>query len=222
MKRGMSYVLGVALITLPLLAIGGVLWSMEPPPQVLQPEPSNPSNPSNPSSAATISEPEWWRGAADAIVTIDTFPDFECIACCETEVVATEAIKWYPKITKMVYHPFPLSELGQVIAEALEAAGEQGKFWELHDKVVQVMPRDLDALKACAAEAGLDMQKWDEALKSGKFKEKVKLALQKAIARGVTEATIFVNGKEYHKYPPDVGDISAMIVEAKDKIMTGG
>jgi hypothetical protein len=213
------------LITLPLLAIGGVLWSMEPPPLVLQAEPSNPSNPStpsNPSSAATVPEPEWWCGASDAIVIIDTFPDFECIACCETEGVAAQTMQFYAKITKMVYHPYPLSELGQVIAEALEAAGEQGKFWELHDKVVQVMPRDVDALKACAAEVGLDMQKLDEALNSGKFKEKVKLAKEKAIARGVTEATIFVNGREYHKYPPDVGDISAMIAEEMGKIRTGG
>jgi hypothetical protein len=215
-NRGMSYVLSVVLITLPILVIGGVLWSTEPPPQVLQPEPSNPSSP------AAVPEPEWWRGASDAIVIIDTFPDFECIACCETEGVVAEAIKWYPKISKMVYHHFPLSELGQVIAEALEAAGEQGKFWELHDKVVQVMPRDVDALKACAAEVGLDMQKLDEALNSGKFTEKVKLEKEQAIARGVTEATVFVNGLEYHKYPPDVGEISAMIVEAKDKIETGG
>jgi NhaA family Na+:H+ antiporter len=224
-NRGMSYVLSVVLITLPILVIGGVLWSTEPPPQVLLPEPSTPSNPSNPSSPAspaTVPEPEWWRGASDAIIIIDTFPDFECIACCETEGVAAEAMKWYSKITKMVYHHFPLSELGQVIAEALEAAGEQGKFWELHDKVVQVMPRDVDALKACAAEVGLDVQKLDEALNSGKFTEKVKLEKEKASARGVTEATIFINGLEYHKYPPDVGDISAMIVEAKDKIGTGG
>jgi protein-disulfide isomerase len=224
-NRGISYILGVALITLPLLAIGGVLWSMEPPPLVLQSEPSNlsnPSNPSNPSGAATVSEPDWWRGAADAQIIIDTFPDFECIACCETEAVVPQTMHFYAKITKMVYHPYPLSELGQVIAEALEAAGEQGKFWELHDKVVQVMPRDVDALKACATEVGLDMPAFNQALDSGKFTEKVKLAKEKAIARGVDHATIFVNGSEYHKYPPDVGDISAMIAEEMGKIRTGG
>jgi hypothetical protein len=228
MKRGMSYVLGVVLITLPLLAIGGVLWSTEPPPLVLQPESSNPSNPSNlsnpsnPSGTTAVPEPEWWRGASDAIVTIDTFPDFECIACCETEGVAADTMQYYTKITKMVYHPYAISELGQIIAEALEAAGEQGKFWELHDKVVQVMPRDIDALKACAAEVGLDMSAFNQALDSGKFKAKVELATQGAIDRGVDHATIFINGSEYHKYPPDVGEISAMIVEAKDKIGTGG
>jgi|WetSurMetagenome_2_1015567.scaffolds.fasta_scaffold30047_5 hypothetical protein len=206
-----SYILTVILITLPILVLGGILWNTEPPPPVLQPV--------SPDVAAA--EPEWWRGAEDAIVTIETFPDFECIACCETEAAVTQTVKFYPKITKVVYNHFPLSELGQKIAEGLEAAGEQGMFWELYDKVAVAMPRDVDSLKTCATAVGLDMAKFNEALDSGKFKEKVEQAKERAISRGVTESVIFVGGVPYHKYPPEVSDISGMIVEAKDKAAKG-
>jgi hypothetical protein len=47
---------------------------------------------------------------------------------------------------------------------------------------------------------------------------KVVVAKEEAILQGVEHATIFVNGREYHKYPPQVGDISAMIAEELEKI----
>ena len=60
MKRGMSYVFSVALITLPVLAIGGYLWSTEPPPVELQPETTATSS-NNPSGTETptVSAPVW-------------------------------------------------------------------------------------------------------------------------------------------------------------------
>jgi NhaA family Na+:H+ antiporter len=199
------YVLCVALITAAVLAIGGVLWSMEPPPLVLEPP-------------AEAPEPEWRRGATDAEITIDVYPDFDCPGCIETEGVVLEVLDFYPRYAEMVYHHYPLSEWGQLCAEALEAAGEQGKFWEFHDKLLLGLQHDIAGLKVCAEEVGLDVQAFGEALDSRKFMAKVVVAKEEAILQGVEHATIFVNGREYHKYPPQVGDISAMIAEELEKI----
>lgn len=185
---------------------------MEPPPLVLQPEEPNISDNTN------TSEPEWVRGATDAKVTIDTYPDFECHACIETQGVVVAVVGFYPRNVKMVYHHYPLSEWGQTVAEALEAAGEQGKFWELHDRILEGIEHDIAALKQCAEEVGLDIQALSEALDSHKFMARVVVAKEEAVLRGVEHATVFINGREYHKYPPEVVDVSSMVADELEKI----
>ena len=119
----------------------------------------------------------------------------------EKERIALDALDIYPGKVKMVYHHYPTSELGQKIAEALEAADEQGKFWELHDRLLADVPDDISELKACAAEIGLDTHRFGEALDNGRFTETVELAKQAAISRGVKHVAVFINGREY-EYDP--------------------
>ena len=128
-----------------------------------------------------------------------------------------QALDIYPGKVKMVYHHNPSSEFGQKIAEALEAADEQGKFWELHDKILQDVPDDISELKAYAAEIGLDTQRFNEALDSGVFREKVELAKEESISRGVNEVSVFINGKEYQQYPGTLSDLRAAIDEELKK-----
>ncbi len=222
MRTGIKYVFCVVLITLPILGIGGVLWSTEPPPLVLESPSPTPSQPGPTDSGqpepSAPAQTEWRRGADDATIIIDVFPEWDCAGCIETEAVVAEAMHFYSKVTVMVYHHYPLSEWGQLCCEALEAAGEQGKFWEFHDRLVEdpymlSISRDLAGLKAVAAELGLDIEAFGEAMDSRKFKDKVEAEYQEAVARGVAHATVFINGNEYHKYPPQVADISAIIVE---------
>ena len=266
----------MALITLLVLAVGGKLWSMEPPPLVLQlgpsiaagpgpsiaagagssiaagsgpsiaaepgppvaaepgppiatePEPSSTAEP-EPSIAAEpepsiAAEPEWRRGATDAVIRIDIFVDWGCSSCIEQEFVASQVVRFrYPQCSEMVYHPYPnteyfLADGKPIVSEALEAAGEQGKFWEFHDKIVLNTPQDVAGLKKVAREMFLDVQMFGEALDSGKYTEKVELAKQKAISQGVTHHAIFINGKEYCKYPTTVDGVCEAIAEELAKI----
>jgi len=196
-------VISVALITIALLAIGGILWSMDDDSQIIEDGGSN---------------SEWFRGAKDAAITIDVYPDFDCSVGVEKECLVLEALDIYPDDVLMVYHHYPTSEFGQVIAEALEAAGEQGKFWEMHDRLSDGVPDDVTALKALAAEIGLDMQAFNEALDSGKFQEKVELAKEEAISRGVESVSVFINGREYQHYPGTLSDLRAAIEEELNRI----
>jgi protein-disulfide isomerase len=165
-------------------------------------------------------EPEgaWWRGAIDAPVTIFVFPDFTCPVCVEKERLVLQALDMYPESLRMVYHHYPSPGFGQTVAEALEAAGEQGKFWELHDRLLVDPPDDMSKLKACAAEIGLDMQKFDEALDSGRFKEKVERDKEEAISRGIKHVSVFINGNEYEHNPGTLADLCAAIDEELERI----
>jgi hypothetical protein len=91
MKRGIKYVISVTLITVFVLAIGGVLWSLEPPPLVLQHESPNPSE----TESSNPPESDWRRGATDAVIRIDVYVDWGCSSCVEGEFVVSQVIRYY-------------------------------------------------------------------------------------------------------------------------------
>ncbi|MFO8009827.1 MAG: thioredoxin domain-containing protein [Dehalococcoidia bacterium] len=153
----------------------------------------------------------WCRGPQDAPVVIDSFTDFECNLCVEKEALATRAIELYEGQILQDFHHFPNSEFSYKIAEALEAAGDQGKFWELHYRLVTNTPDDLPSLYQIASEIELDMEKFNLALESGQYREKVEKAKEEAKATGIEYVGMFVNGKEYKGYPGNIENLARMI-----------
>ena len=139
-------------------------------------------------------------GSEDAKVTIVEFSDFQCPACGAAHPVVKQVIKEYGDRILFVYRHFPLLATHQYAlkaAEAAEAAGEQGKFWEYHD-ILFVNQDNLrtEDLKSYAKQVGLDMKKFNEALDSGKYKDKVLADLDDGEKFGVTSTpTFFINGK---------------------------
>jgi protein-disulfide isomerase len=132
--------------------------------------------------------------------------------------LALQALDIYPSDVKMVYHHYPDSELSWKLAEALEAAAEQGKFWELHDKFLEGVPADIDELKASARQIGLDMDRFEEALDNGLFQAKVILAKEEAVSRGVTGVGLFVNGQEYQYSPGTIDDLCSAIDKELERL----
>ena len=145
------------------------------------------------------------------------YPDFTCPICVEKERMVLEALDVDPDKVQMVYHHYPSSEFGQRIAEGLEAAGDQGMFWELHDRLLPDVPNDMSESMACAAEIGLDTQKFGEALDTGRFTETVELAKQEAISRGVKHVAVFINGREYEHDPGTLSDLCDAIDEELER-----
>ncbi|HWN08212.1 MAG TPA: thioredoxin domain-containing protein [Pyrinomonadaceae bacterium] len=139
------------------------------------------------------------RGSATASVTLIEFTDFQCPSCARQHPVLDRLFAEYGSRVKFVIRDFPLSqyENSAKAAEAAEAAREQGKYWEY----VALLYRNqsalqVDRLKQYASTLGLDRVKFDAAMDSGKFAEKIlrdRLDGQKA---GVSSAPVFfVNGK---------------------------
>jgi protein-disulfide isomerase len=103
---------------------------------------------------------------------------------------------------RLVFRNFPLSSLhphAEDAAEAAEAAGAQGKFWEMHDYLYEHQS-DLDdaALLRYAAEIGLDVERFTRDLKEHRFAARVKEDFQSGIRSGVNcTPTFFINGLHY-------------------------
>lgn len=80
------------------------------------------------------------KGPKDAKVTIIEYSDFECPFCQRAFATVEEVLKAYPKDVKLVYKQLPLTSIhpnAQRAAEASLCALDQGKFWEMHDKMFQ-------------------------------------------------------------------------------------
>jgi len=140
-----------------------------------------------------------WRGGANATVTIVEFTDYECPSCAATQPVLEEVAKEFGDKVKLVVRSFPLVQHTHAFkaAEASEAAREQGKFWEYtallfaNQKALEVAK-----LKEYASEVGLDRRKFDAALDSGRFSDKVKRDLADGEKIGVDSTpSVFINGR---------------------------
>ena len=80
------------------------------------------------------------KGPKNAKVTIIEYSDFECPFCQRAFTTVEEVMKAYPKDVKLVYKQLPLTSIhpnAQKAAEASLCALDQGKFWEMHDKMFQ-------------------------------------------------------------------------------------
>ncbi|MEK6287928.1 MAG: thioredoxin domain-containing protein [Acidobacteriota bacterium] len=140
-----------------------------------------------------------WRGGVNAAVTIVEFTDYECPSCAATQAVLEEVAKEYGDKVKLVARHFPLDMHKHAFkaAEAAEAAREQGKYWE-YVTILFTNQRALEVekLKEYASQSGLDRKKFDAALDSGKFSDRVKRDMADGDKIGVDSTpTVFINGK---------------------------
>ena len=104
------------------------------------------------------------RGATDgALVTVNEFVDFECPYCKQEEPDVQKLLAAYPTQIKFVFKNLPLKihPKAQHKAIVAECIGEQGKFWQAHDKMLADAPEsawsagvDQATLKACVARGG--------------------------------------------------------------------
>ncbi len=139
------------------------------------------------------------KGPADALVTMVEWSDFQCPFCSKVVPTVDQLFKENPGKIRVVFrhYPLPFHQNAHIAAEAAEAAREQGKFWEMHDKMFanqQALTRP--DLEKYAQEFGLDMTKFKGALDSGKFKKHVDDDMAAGSAIGVSGTpNVFVNGR---------------------------
>jgi protein-disulfide isomerase len=137
-------------------------------------------------------------GSEKAPVTIVEFSDFECPFCVRAEATVKQVMKEYEGKVRLVYRDFPLPfhSHAQKAAEAAHCAGDQGKYWDMHETLFSNQQAlGTDELKGHAKKLGLDSSKFDKCLDSG---EKAKLVEEnkKAGAEVGVSGTpaFFVNG----------------------------
>ncbi|MFN7135634.1 MAG: DsbA family protein, partial [Myxococcales bacterium] len=139
------------------------------------------------------------KGKKTAPVTIYEFSDFQCPFCGRVNPTLKQIQDTYGDKVSIVFKQFPLGfhDKAQLAGEASLAAHEQGKFWEMHDKLFQNQQAlDRAALEGYAQELGLNMQKFKAALDSGKYTQQVKNEMASGQAAGISGTPSFViNGQ---------------------------
>jgi protein-disulfide isomerase len=138
------------------------------------------------------------KGPASAKVTVIAFSDFQCPFCSRAVPVMKQIEDEYKGKVKIAFKqlPLPFHDKAHLAAEAALAANEQGKFWQMHDKLfANQQALDRPNLEKYAEELGLNMAKFKAALDSGKFKDKVDADAKEGAAVGATGTpTFFING----------------------------
>jgi protein-disulfide isomerase len=148
------------------------------------------------------------HGNTQAPVTIEEFGDYQCPPCRKVHPVLKQVEAHYGHRIRVIFRNLPLvamhkNALGA--AYAAEAAGLQGKFWEMHDKLYEEQDKwenlpDIKAqetFKNYAKELGLDVERFSRDMFGQKVAARVQLDRERANALGVTSTpTIFINGKE--------------------------
>lgn len=150
-----------------------------------------------------IEEQDHVRGSRDAQVTLVEYGDFQCPYCARAHAALTELMQQHGERVALVYRHLPLTDLhpfAAPAAQAAEAAGAQGKFWEMHDALFENQGMlDEDALPPMAASLGLDAQHFARDLNDGAHRARVEADVRQAGALGARGTpTFFINGERYH------------------------
>lgn len=157
---------------------------------------------SNPSLKTPVSGRDHVQGPLDAPVVFVEYGDYECPHCLQAHSIVRELQERLGDRIRYVFRHFPISTShphAQQAAEAVEAAGAQGKFWEMHDMLFENQD-DLSEgkLSAYAAEIGLDVERFERDLKEHVHAAKVKEDFRSGVKSGVNGTpTFYINGRRY-------------------------
>lgn len=139
------------------------------------------------------------KGDVKAPVTIIEFSDFQCPYCAKLQPTLREVLDAYPGKVKLVFKNFPLAFHKQAknAAKASHAAGEQGKYWEMHDKIFEKYNKlTEESFAEFATELELDTNKFAADFGSNKYDGQIQQDIQIAKKVGVRGTpTLFINGK---------------------------
>ena len=142
------------------------------------------------------------KGDPNAKVVLIEYSDFECPYCLRHQETMQQIAAAYGSQIAIAFRHFPLTSIhpqAQKAAEASECAAEQGKFWEMHDKIFEANAAGTMSVakwKELAGSLGLKTEQFNSCLDSGKYAAKISQEAGEGAAAGVqgTPAT-FINGQ---------------------------
>jgi protein-disulfide isomerase len=136
-------------------------------------------------------------GLDGAPVTIVEFADYQCPYCGAAAGPVKELLTKYPDGVRLVYRHFPLEGHPEAFqaAEAAECAGDQGKFWEMHEMLfANQRALGVEFLQDYAGKIGLDQNQFEDCMESGRTAARVKQDRSDGMKYGVNGSpTFFVN-----------------------------
>jgi protein-disulfide isomerase len=147
------------------------------------------------------------KGNPKGPITVVQFADFRCSHCKEEAPRVKEAIERFGKHAKFVFLPFPLQNhpLSMAAAEALLAAGAQGRYWEMHDLLFENQASDFSeaTLLRLGRQLKLNMKRFSKALTTHQYKDQVMHYKQMGLDAGVISTPgFFINGRYFSANSP--------------------
>jgi protein-disulfide isomerase len=197
-------------VLLAAVAIGGAGWLI----YAARHKPQQPPATTTPVPAAPAGSFRGYvLGSDSAPVHITEYSDFECPYCASfvtvqmpevrQQLIATGKLQWR-------FRDFPLSshQYSSIAALAAQCAGEQGKFWEMHDQLfynhqwAQRGKNPSGLFRGFAKTIGLDTDRYDACMDSQRYAGRIEESRQEGEALGVKHTpTLYVNGREYTGQP---------------------
>ena len=139
------------------------------------------------------------QGKANAPVTITEFSDYQCPYCKTANEEMKKVLAKYGDKIRFAYRHFPLQThpLSRQAAQAAEAAGAQGKFWQMHDKIFDNQDSlTADSFEKFAGEIGLNIDQFRKDVVAQKYVDLVNKDYQDGITLQVQGTpTFYVNGR---------------------------
>jgi Na+/H+ antiporter NhaA len=154
------------------------------------------------------------RGPEESDVTLVEYGDLECPYCGQAETVIRELLADFGEL-RYVWRHLPLNDVhphAQLAAEASEAAGAQGRFWEMHDLMLAHQDHlTLKDIVGYANELGLDIERFKEHLRKRKGAGHIAEDVESADQSGVSGTpSFFINGHR-HQDAYDIDTLSKAV-----------
>lgn len=168
-----------------------------------------------------VSDSDWYEGGKDATVTLVEYSDFQCPACGAYFPVVKSLSQNYGDKLKIVYRNYPLTQLhsnAQLAAQAAEAAGIQGRFFDMHDVLFSTQ-KDWSALAdptdffvTYATQLGLNVEQFKTDLTSSAVKDAIAQDVRGGDSANVNSTpTFFLNGVQITSNPQGLAPFMTLI-----------
>lgn len=134
-----------------------------------------------------------------AKITIVEFGDYQCPACALAQPIVKQVLKDYSGKVSFVFRHFPLPQHKNafIAAQAAEAAGEQEKYWQMHDKLYENQNswaednNPLEIFVKYAQELNLNLDQFKSSVTSNKYQQKITNDKNDGISLGVNSTPTF-------------------------------
>ncbi|MGH2445195.1 MAG: Na+/H+ antiporter NhaA [Candidatus Limnocylindria bacterium] len=158
------------------------------------------------------------RGPVDAPLTLVEYGDYECPYCGRAASVVKELLGRFDGRLRFVFRNLPLTDVhpnAALAAEAAEAAGAQGRFWEMHDLLFERQDSlDPHDLVRYAEELGMDVAAFEDDLRGGRFGARVGQDVNSAEEAGVAGTPSFFINEVRYRGAYDLESLASVLTRA--------
>ena len=179
------------------------------------------ADPHSPRLVLPVGDRDHAQGLAQASVTLVEYGDYECPYCGAAYPIVKEIQERMGTKLRFIFRNFPLGNMhphATLAAEAAEAAGAQGKFWEMHDTLYEHQDAlSKNDLLGYARRVGVDSPKFVVALSGHEFAERVREDFLSGVRSGVNGTpTFYINGAR-HNGSYDRGELLPALERATER-----